>query len=80
MRLDLINKKYLLNVQDLFPQSGIDLGIIKNRLVINFYKIIEWITSGGFKANWSINIDPLSSVMLVVVTFGADVAPVTVTG
>ncbi len=33
------------------------------------YKIIEWITSGGFKANWSINIDPLSSVMLVVVTF-----------
>ena len=33
------------------------------------YKIIEWITSGGFTANWSINIDPLSSVMLVVVTF-----------
>ena len=29
----------------------------------------EWISSGGFKANWSINIDPLSSVMLVVVTF-----------
>ena len=33
------------------------------------YKIFEWISSGGFKANWSINIDPLSSVMLVVVTF-----------
>ena len=33
------------------------------------YKIVEWISSGGFKANWSINIDPLSSVMLVVVTF-----------
>ena len=33
------------------------------------YKIIEWIASGDFKANWSINIDPLSSVMLVVVTF-----------
>ena len=32
------------------------------------YKIFEWITSGGFTANWSINIDPLSSVMLVVVT------------
>ncbi len=31
--------------------------------------IFEWISSGGFKANWSINIDPLSSVMLVVVTF-----------
>ena len=25
--------------------------------------------SGDFVANWSINIDPLSSVMLVVVTF-----------
>ena len=32
------------------------------------YKIFEWITSGDFIANWSINIDPLSSVMLVVVT------------
>ena len=33
------------------------------------YIIFEWISSGGFTANWSINIDPLSSVMLVVVTF-----------
>ena len=33
------------------------------------YIIFEWISSGSFKANWSINIDPLSSVMLVVVTF-----------
>ncbi len=33
------------------------------------YKIFEWIASGSFVANWSINIDPLSSVMLVVVTF-----------
>ena len=33
------------------------------------YQIIEWINSGDFVANWSINIDPLSSVMLVVVTF-----------
>ncbi len=33
------------------------------------YQIIEWISSGDFVANWSINIDPLSSVMLVVVTF-----------
>jgi NADH-quinone oxidoreductase subunit L len=32
------------------------------------YKILEWISSGKFTANWSINIDPLSSVMLVVVT------------
>ena len=33
------------------------------------YLIFEWISSGKFTANWSINIDPLSSVMLVVVTF-----------
>ena len=33
------------------------------------YKIFEWISSGNFIANWSINIDPLSSIMLVVVTF-----------
>ncbi len=32
------------------------------------YKIFEWINSGNFTANWSINIDPLSAVMLVVVT------------
>ena len=33
------------------------------------YLIFEWISSGNFVANWSINIDPLSSVMLVVITF-----------
>ncbi len=32
------------------------------------YKIFEWISSGNFTTNWSINIDPLSSTMLVVVT------------
>ncbi len=32
------------------------------------YKIFEWISSGSFVANWSINIDPLSSIMLMVVT------------
>ena len=32
------------------------------------YKIFEWLNTGEFVANWSINIDPLSSVMLVVVT------------
>ena len=31
--------------------------------------IFEWVSSGNFIANWSINVDPLSSVMLVVVTF-----------
>ena len=33
-----------------------------NRLIFN------WISSGNFYVNWSINIDPLTSVMLVVVT------------
>ena len=41
---------------------------IQNNIYGN-YKIFDWITSGGFSANWSINIDPLSSVMLVVITF-----------
>jgi NADH-quinone oxidoreductase subunit L len=41
---------------------------IENNAYGNF-KIFEWISSGNFVANWSINIDPLSSVMLVVVTF-----------
>ena len=30
--------------------------------------IYQWIASGNFVVNWSINIDPLSSIMLVVVT------------
>ncbi len=41
---------------------------IQNNTYGNFI-IFEWISSGNFVANWSINIDPLSSVMLVVVTF-----------
>ncbi len=32
------------------------------------YQIFEWISSGEFNANWSILIDPLSTVMLVTVT------------
>ena len=43
--------------------NGIQSNIYGN------YLIFEWISSGGFTANWSINVDPLSSVMLVVVTF-----------
>ncbi len=42
-------------------------GITNN--IYGNYIIFEWISSGNFTANWSINIDPLSSVMLVVVTF-----------
>ncbi len=41
---------------------------IQNNTYANFI-IFEWISSGNFVANWSINVDPLSSVMLVVVTF-----------
>ena len=41
---------------------------IQNNVYGN-YKIFEWVSSGNFVANWSINIDPLSSIMLVVVTF-----------
>ena len=40
-----------------------------NEDVYGNYIIFEWVNSGNFIANWSINIDPLSSVMLVVVTF-----------
>jgi len=42
--------------------NGIIHGEYKN------YKIIEWINSGSLKVDWAINIDPLSSIMLVVVT------------
>ena len=41
-------------------------GVINNGY--GNYLIYEWISSGDFQANWSINIDPLSSIMLVVVT------------
>ena len=41
-------------------------GIIHD--VYGNYKIFEWINSGSLNVNWSINIDPLSSIMLVVVT------------
>ncbi len=37
----LYNAKYILNVQDLFPQNAIDLGILKNRLLIKLFKRIE---------------------------------------
>ena len=32
------------------------------------YLVYKWVTSGNFVVNWSINIDPLSSIMLVVVS------------
>ena len=33
--------RYLLNVQDLFPQNAIDLGILRNPLQIKFFKALE---------------------------------------
>ena len=35
------NCPFILNAQDLFPQNAIDLGIIKNRLVIACYEFME---------------------------------------
>ncbi len=32
------------------------------------YLIYQWVASGNFVVNWSINIDPLSSIMLVIVS------------
>ena len=49
----------------------LSLVIFYNGLVYDNYGnyiIFEWIKSGNFQINWSINIDPLSSIMLVVVT------------
>ena len=42
--------------------NGIFHGTYDNLL------IYQWIASGNFVVNWSINIDPLSSIMLVVVS------------
>lgn len=33
--------RFILNVQDLFPQNAIDLSIIRNRFLIKFYEYIE---------------------------------------
>ncbi len=50
----------------------LSIVIFYNGLVHDNYGnhiIFEWIRSGNFQINWAINIDPLSSIMLVVVTF-----------
>lgn len=36
-----VHGKYLLNVQDMFPQNAIDLGIIKQPLIIKTFEYIE---------------------------------------
>ena len=55
----------------IFISSIISILIFYNGItndVYGNYLIFEWISSGDFISNWSINIDPLSSIMLVVVT------------
>ena len=52
--------------------SAILSYVVLYDVVINQYQdnivIVKWISSGSLDVNWSIKIDPLSSVMLVVVT------------
>ena len=33
--------KYLLNIQDIFPQNAVDLGIMKNKLLIKYFERME---------------------------------------
>lgn len=33
--------KFLLNIQDIFPQNAVDLGILKNKPIIKFFELIE---------------------------------------
>lgn len=33
--------RFLLNVQDIFPQNAVDLGVLKNRFIIKFFELIE---------------------------------------
>ena len=59
--------------------ASILVGVSAILSLIIFYKVLtedyfvnslifNWISSGSFSVNWSIYIDPLTSVMLVVVT------------
>jgi NADH-quinone oxidoreductase subunit L len=55
----------------LFLSAILSIIIFYNGIVYGEYtnyKIMEWISSGSLKVDWAINIDPLSSIMLVVVT------------
>jgi len=55
----------------LFLSAILSIIIFYNGIVYGeyaSYKIIEWISSGNLKVDWAIKIDPLSSIMLVVVT------------
>ena len=55
----------------LFLSAFLSIIIFYNGIIYGEYgnyKIFEWISSGNLKVDWSINIDPLSSIMLIVVT------------
>ena len=55
----------------IFLSSILSIIIFYNGIVhdqYGNYLIFEWISSGDFTANWTINVDPLSSIMLVVVS------------
>ena len=52
--------------------SAIISAVVLYEVIVNQYQdnivIAKWISSGSLEVNWSMKIDPLSSVMLVVVT------------
>ena len=52
--------------------SAILSGIVLYEVIFNQYQeniiIATWINSGALDVNWSMKIDPLSAIMLVVVT------------
>jgi|TARA_B110000211_G_C14077229_1_gene552762 NADH-quinone oxidoreductase subunit L len=60
-------------ITSLFVSAAAIISIIifYKGLILNEYGnylIFNWISSGNFLANWTINIDPLSSIMLIVIT------------
>ena len=52
--------------------SAILSAVVLYEVIINQYQdniiIAKWISSGSLDVNWSMKIDPLSAIMLVVVT------------
>tara|TARA_B100000029_G_scaffold515318_1_gene621718 strand:+ start:796 stop:2703 length:1908 start_codon:yes stop_codon:yes gene_type:complete len=71
-------KKLSFRFCEIITTSFVSISAILSLLI--FYEVIvnnyssnkllfNWINSGNFNVNWSINIDPLTSVMLVVVNF-----------
>jgi colanic acid biosynthesis glycosyl transferase WcaI len=38
-----LGSKFIMNIQDLFPQNAVDLGIIKNKFIIQFFRFLEYL-------------------------------------